>query len=55
MYTAKMLEKATAPKQIHYINLDAVKNEKQSNMIPGHVRASINWNNSKKQIVMHTV
>jgi hypothetical protein len=48
MYTAKMLEKATAPQTNTLHKLNALKNEKQSNMIPGHVRASINWNNLKK-------
>ncbi len=48
LYTAKMLEKATAPQTNTLHKLNALKNEKQSNMIPGHVRASINWNNLKK-------
>ena len=48
MYTAKMLEKARAPQTNTLHKLNALKNEGQSNMIPGHVRASINWNNLKK-------
>jgi len=48
MYTAKMLEKATAPQTNSLYKLNTLKNEGKSNMIPGHVRASINWNNLKK-------
>ena len=39
----------STPENYRLHKLEAVKNEGQSNMIPGHVRASINWNNSNKQ------
>ena len=48
MYTARLLEKATAPQTNTLHKITSLKNEGKSNMIPGHVRASINWNNLKK-------
>ena len=48
MYTAKMNQQAKVPENYRLHKLEAVKNEGKSNMIPGHVRASINWNNLKK-------
>jgi len=48
MYTAKLMQKAKVPENYRLHKLDAVKNEGQSNMIPGHVRASINWNNLRQ-------
>ena len=48
MYTQKLLEQASVPENYRLHKLEAVKNEGKSNMIPGHVRASINWNNLKK-------
>ena len=48
MYTSKMMEQARAPNTNTLHKLHALKNEGKSNMIPGHVRASINWNNLKK-------
>tara|TARA_R110000772_G_scaffold106765_4_gene208860 strand:+ start:6644 stop:9319 length:2676 start_codon:yes stop_codon:yes gene_type:complete len=48
MYTARLLEKARAPDTNRLHKLTSLKNEVQSNMIPGHVRAGINWNNLKK-------
>tara|TARA_R110001592_G_scaffold314024_1_gene589588 strand:- start:7920 stop:10595 length:2676 start_codon:yes stop_codon:yes gene_type:complete len=48
MYTSKMMEKARMSHTNTLHKLDRLKNEGKSNMIPGHVRASINWNNLKK-------
>jgi len=48
MYTARLMEQARAPDTNSLHKLNALKNEGKSNMIPGHVRASINWNNLKK-------
>ena len=48
MYTAKLLKKAKVPENYRLHKLEAVKNEKENNMIPGHVRASINYNNLKQ-------
>ncbi len=48
MYTARLMEQAKVPENYRLHKLEAVKNEGQSNMIPGHVRASINWNNLKQ-------
>ncbi len=48
MYTSKMMEQARMPQTNSLHKLDKLKNEGKSNMIPGHVRASINWNNLKK-------
>ena len=48
MYTSRMMEQARAPQTNSLYKLNALKNEGKSNMIPGHVRASINWNNLKK-------
>ena len=48
MYTSKMMEQARMPQTNTLHKLDKLKNEGKSNMIPGHVRASINWNNLKK-------
>ena len=48
MYTARLLEKARAPDTNSLYKLHSLKNEVQNNMIPGHVRAGINWNNLKK-------
>ena len=48
MYTSRMMEQARAPQTNSLYKLNALKNEKTSNMVPGHVRASINWNNLKK-------
>jgi hypothetical protein len=48
MYASRMAEQARAPSTNTLHKLNALKNEGKSNMIPGHVRASINWNNLKK-------
>ena len=48
MYTAKLLKQAKVPENYRLHKLEAVKNESENNMIPGHVRASINWNNLKQ-------
>ena len=45
MYEEKMLRQAKVPENYRLHKLDALKEEKTSNMIPGHVRASINYNN----------
>ena len=42
------MQKAKVPENYRLHKLDAVKNEGQSNMIPGHPRASINWNNLRQ-------
>jgi len=51
-YTAKMAEKArvNAPDNYRLHRLDALKEDgkKKGATIPGHVRASINWNNFKQ-------
>ena len=53
-YTAKMAEKArvNAPDNYRLQRLDAIKDEgkKKGATIPGHVRASINWNNFKQAV-----
>ena len=53
MYAAKMAEKAkvNAPDNYRLHKLSAIKDEgKKHSTIPGHVRASINWNNFKQAI-----
>jgi DNA polymerase elongation subunit (family B) len=50
LYSQKILNNAKVPDNYRLHKLDTLKNENKSksNMIPGHVRASINWNNLKK-------
>ena len=48
MYSAKMLKQAKVPDNYRLHKLNSIKDENENNMIPGHVRASINWNNLKK-------
>jgi hypothetical protein len=48
MYTARVLQQAKVPDNYRLHKLDALKKETQSTMVPGHVRASINWNNLKQ-------
>jgi hypothetical protein len=50
LYSQKILNNAKVPDNYRLHKLDTLKNESKSksNMIPGHVRASINWNNLKK-------
>jgi len=48
MYTMKINQKAKVPENYRLHKLESVKNEKQNNMVPGHVRGSINWNNLKQ-------
>ena len=48
MYTGRMMQQAKVPSNIRLHKLDALENENKSTMIPGHVRASINWNNLKQ-------
>jgi len=48
MYTMKINQQAKVPENYRLHKLESVKNEKQNNMIPGHVRGSINWNNLKQ-------
>jgi DNA polymerase elongation subunit (family B) len=45
-YTEK-LRNTRKTENMKLYKLDAIKNEVTSNMIPGHVRASINWNDIK--------
>lgn len=47
-YTKKYNKQIKGPGDNHRLfKLNAIKEEKENNMIPGHVRASINWNNLK--------
>ena len=46
-YTEK-LRNTRKTENMKLYKLDALKEESSSNMIPGHVRASINWNDIKK-------
>ena len=48
MYSQRLLKKARVPNNYRLHKLDTLKNETKSNMVPGHVRASINWNNLKE-------
>ena len=48
MYTSRMSQQANVPTNMRLHKLDALENENKSTMIPGHVRASINWNNLKQ-------
>jgi len=48
MYEEKMLKQAKVPENYRLHKLNVMKDEKENNMIPGHVRASINWNNLLK-------
>ena len=48
MYSAKVLQQAKVPENYRLHKLEAIKKEAESTMIPGHVRASINWNNLKE-------
>ena len=48
MYTASVLQQSKVADNYRLHKLDALKKENQSTMVPGHVRASINWNNSKQ-------
>ena len=48
MYTARVLQQAKVPDSYRLHKLDALKKETQSTMVPGHVRASINWNNLRQ-------
>jgi len=48
MYTMKINQQAKVPENYRLHKLESVKNEKQNNMVPGHVRGSINWNNLKQ-------
>jgi len=48
LYEEKMLKKAKVPENYRLHKLNALKEEKTNNMIPGHVRASINYNNLLK-------
>jgi len=48
MYTMRVNQQAKVPENYRLHKLEAVKNETQNNMVPGHVRASINWNNLKQ-------
>ena len=46
MYTKKYNRQLKGPgSNATLYKLDALKNESENKMIPGHVRASINWNN----------
>ena len=47
-YTKKYEKSVKGPNRNMTLHkLDSLKNEKENKMIPGHVRASINWNNLK--------
>jgi len=48
MYTARVLQQSKVADNYRLHKLDALKKENQSTMVPGHVRASINWNNLKQ-------
>ena len=48
LYEEKMLKQAKVPENYRLHKLNAIKEEKTNNMIPGHVRASINYNNLLK-------
>ena len=48
MYSARVMQQAKVPENYRLHKLDAIKKESQSTMVPGHVRASINWNNLKQ-------
>ena len=48
LYEEKMLKQAKVPENYRLHKLNALKEEKTNNMIPGHVRASINYNNLLK-------
>jgi len=48
LYEEKMLKQAKVPENYRLHKLNAIKEEKSNNMIPGHVRASINYNNLLK-------
>ena len=48
MYSARVLKQAKVPENYRLHKLDAIKKEAESTMVPGHVRASINWNNLKQ-------
>ena len=48
MYEEKMLKQAKVPENYRLHKLNALKEEKTNNMVPGHVRGSINYNNLLK-------
>jgi len=48
MYTQKMNAQAKVATSHRLHKLEALENEGKNSMIPGHVRASVNWNNLKK-------
>jgi hypothetical protein len=47
-YTAIAMSQASIPDNFKLHKLKALKEEQNNSTIPGHVRASINWNNFKK-------
>jgi len=48
MYTGRMMQQAKVSSNMRLHKLDLLEQEGKSTMIPGHVRASINWNNLKQ-------
>jgi len=44
MYTSKMVQQSRVSSNMRLHKLDLLEQEGKSTMIPGHVRASINWN-----------
>ena len=48
MYTSRMLQQSKTATNMRLHKLEALEQEGKSSMIPGHVRASINWNNLKQ-------
>jgi DNA polymerase elongation subunit (family B) len=47
MYTALVQKQATVPDNLRLVKLNNIT-ESENSTVPGHVRASINWNNFKK-------
>ena len=48
MYSGRMLQQSKVSSSMRLHKLEALEQQGQSSMIPGHVRASINWNNLKE-------
>lgn len=48
MYSARALKEVSMPSNFTLHKLKAMKDDTEKGTIPGHVRASINWNNYKK-------
>jgi hypothetical protein len=47
LYSALVLKQATVPDNLRLVKVNKTQ-ETENNTVPGHVRASINWNNYKK-------